>query len=502
MELRAVRWFQVFWLCGLCLRAGESIPDRPEKLEFPPLQYSPPHADEYRVALKSGPVAYLVPDHELPLVNLSILVRTGAYLEPADKTGLANFTGYLLTRGGIGEKTADELEERLAFLAASLTSGIGDDQGIVNLNLLAKDLDEGLGLLRQALTAPRFQADKLELYRDQTLQALRQRNDDSSAIEARESEALAYGTNAWISRNETDATVKSITVADLHAFHQKWFQPSNFVVAASGDFDRDSLVSKLEQLFSSWPFSGEVPPPIPTNFAMAKPGVYVVDKDVNQGRVSLLLPGVRRDSPDFPAVLVMNDILGGGGFTSRIMNRVRSDEGLAYGAGSAFPGGVDYALPFRAGLASKSRTVAYAASLVIEEMHRISDQPVSSEELNTAKRSFIDTFPQTFNTKGKIAGQFARDEFTGRHARDPGFWDQWRQRIDSVTQDEVQRVARKYLTPDRAILLVVGKKDEILKGHPDHPVTLGSLVPGGLVELPLRDPLTLTPLDNGTKKVE
>ena len=119
-----------------------------------------------------------------------------------------------------------------------------------------------------------------------------------------------------------------------------------------------AMIARLEKLFAAWPFAGEVPPPVPTEKKFAAPGVYLVDKEVNQGRVTILLPGIQRDDPDFPATQVMNDILGGGGFTSRIMNRVRSDEGLAYGAGSAFPGGVYYPLAFQAGFASKSRTVA------------------------------------------------------------------------------------------------------------------------------------------------
>ena len=128
-------------------------------------------------------------------------------------------------------------------------------------------------------------------------------------------------------------------------------------MAASGDFDREKMVQKLEQLFSDWPFSGEKPPSIPTNTEFARPGVYVVDKDVNQGRVAIMLPGVLRDNPDYFRIMVMNRILGGGGFTSRIVNSVRSDEGLAYSAGSSFPGGVYYPLTFTASFQSKSRTV-------------------------------------------------------------------------------------------------------------------------------------------------
>ncbi|MFM8360114.1 MAG: M16 family metallopeptidase, partial [Verrucomicrobiota bacterium] len=216
------------------------------------------------------------------------------------------------------------------------------------------------------------------------------------------------------------------------------------------------------------------------------------------GRVTVLLPGVGRDDPDFPAVQVMNDILGGGGFTSRLMNRVRSDEGLAYGAYSAFPGGVHFPRAFQAGLETKSRTVAYAASIVLEEMKRIVADPVKEEELVTTRRQFVDSFPGNFNTKTKVATQLANDEFTGRFAREPDFWRKWRGRIEAVTGDEIRRVAGKYLHPDRVAIFVVGQKAEILKGHPDHPVTLESLAGGRLTELPLRDPLTLEPLPKGS----
>src|SRR2546421_10945180 len=197
-------------------RSGaSSIPDRPEKLAFPLLKYEPPAASQFRVALKSGPVAYVVPDRELPLVNVVVYVRTGEYLQPQGKEGLAELAGYLLARGGTKSKTAEELEERLAFLAAHLDSRVEETQGSVSLNLLSKDLDEGLAILNEVLIAPRFQEDKLALRKQQLLQAMKQRNDDSSDIEAREREFLAFGEQFWANQYTTEATLNSVTRNDL-----------------------------------------------------------------------------------------------------------------------------------------------------------------------------------------------------------------------------------------------------------------------------------------------
>ena len=489
-----------------CLMARSSvaqddaaIPRRPEGLKYPPLSYEPPAAADYRVALQSGPVAYIVPNRELPLVNIVIYAHVGSYLEPAGKEGVAELTGNLLTHGGTKSKERRRTGRTTRIPRGATGLDCWRNPGSVSVNLLSKDLDEGLGILREVLTKPRFQDDKITLRKQQTLQGMKQRNDDSEAIEAREAGFLAYGEKFWANDYDTAASVESITREDMEDFHRKWFHPKNFIVAVSGDFDRDEMKAKLEKLFADWPFVGEQPPPIPTNTEIAAPGVYIVDKDVNQGRVSIMLPGIMRNNPDYLDLLVMNDILGGGGFTSHIMSSVRSDEGLAYSAYSMFPGGIYYPLNFTAAYQSKSRTVTYAASIVLKELKKMAEAPPTDEELNISKHGWIDRLPHNFATKTQVASVLAQEEFTGRYASDPGFWKEFRKRIGAITKEDVLRVAKKYLTPDKAIILIVGNKEEISKKLPEHPVTLQELTGGAVTDLPLRDPMTMKPVTASIK---
>jgi zinc protease len=205
--------------------------------------------------------------------------------------------------------------------------------------------------------------------------------------------------------------------------------------------------------------------------------------------VSIGLPSVRRGDPDAYALEVMNEILGGSGFTSRITKTVRSDEGLAYSAGSGLRFGIYYPGAFRAEFQSKSRSVLYATQLVLGEIKKIREAPVSEEELDTIKRSLIESFPSTFNSKGQTVAIFAADEYT---KRDPTYWQTYRDRIRAVTAADVQRVAQKYVSPDKLVVLVVGDQKEIDLGDGKHQTSLEALAEGRkVVVLPLRDPLTM-----------
>lgn len=486
----AVRIIAVAALVLLAGAAQAQIVDHPDKLTYPPLTYTPPRAADYRVALPGGVVAYVVPDHSVPMVNVQITWRTNGSLDPAGKEGLADFATSLLAKSGTRTRTAEQFEDRLAFLGATLTTGTGG----VTLNLLSKDLDEGLSLLRECLTAPRWQDDRVALQKSQILADMKTRNDESPAIESREFGFLLRGDQHWTNRYPTAASINALTPADCDAFRARYIGPKNFMFAVSGDVDRATVAAKLTKFLAAWPTPGERPPTPPAPTQDAATGWYIVDKDVNQTRVSIAVRGLQRDDPDYLAEMVMNDILGGGGFTSRLVNRIRSDEGLAYSAGSSQSDGTFYPEPWRIAFQSKVRSTAFAIQIALEEAAKIRDTPVSAEELEVSKRSFIDAFPNRFSTAAQIASALVSEEWTGRMARDPQYFAQYRDRLAAVTAADVQRVARRVITPERFCVLLVGKKSDILLGDAKHDASVLTMAGGKITDLPLRDPLTMKPL--------
>jgi len=474
--------------------AETPIPDHPDALRFEPIQYEPPDPASHRVELSNGMVVFIDEDTTLPLVQISLSFPVGSWLEPPGKEGLSGFAGSQMRRGGTESMSADELDERLDFLAAGVSAGIGETSGSASLNCLSDNLDEALEVFVEMLRSPRYQQDRLDLAREQALQAMQKRNDDSADIEIREIRNLLYGEEFFVNRQATKASVESITREDLLAFHHAWVHPGNAVAAVTGAFDRDAMIRRLETAFGSWPRPTPEPPDVPDDTRTAAPGLYRIEKEVNQGRVSMALPTVRFDHPDVVALEIMNEILGGSGFTSRITRSVRSDEGLAYSAGSAIRFGVDYTGAFRALFQSKSRSVPYAASLVLREIERIREEPVSEEELETIKRSLIETFPSRFESKAQAMATFAGDEIIGR---DPGYWARYRDRVRAVTAADVQRVAREHIDPARLVVLVVGDLSEIDAGDGEHDVTLAALAPGGReTTLALPDPITMKRPEN------
>ncbi|MBN1569715.1 MAG: insulinase family protein [Acidobacteria bacterium] len=466
------------------------IPSHPRELKYPKLDYSPPKASAYRQVLGNGVVGFFVEDHDLPLINISIIIRAGSYIDPAGKEGLSAAVASQMRAGGTTRYAAEEFDEEADFLAAAISSGMGTTSGSASINFMSKDTDRALELFFEMLRNPAFQQDRLDLFKSQQLQGMERRNDRTEEIEAREWNRLLRGDRHFSSVFSTGNSISSLTRADLIEFHKTHYQPSRFVLAVSGDFNTAEMKAKLEAAMAGWNDSRTPAVRIPKPEFVPAAGVYMVHKpDVNQGRVSMGHLGIMRGNPDEFAIDMMNEILGGSGFTSRIMNRVRTDEGLAYDAGSGFSAGIYYEGQFRAAFQSKSATASQAAQIVLDEIDRIQKEKVSAEELETVKNQAIEVFPRYFASASAIARTFASDEFTGR---DPVYWETYRDKIKAVTVEDVQRAAIQYLHPDRLVILAVGNVDDILIGNTEKPqYSFEKMANGKIIRIPLPDPLTM-----------
>lgn len=467
---------------------ASDIVDHPDKLTFEELNYTPPTPSDYRHQLKCGSTAYIAESHEVPTLELTVLVRTGSMYEPVEKAGLADMTAYMMRNGGIEGMAPKELDERLAFLAGEISVTIDGSQGRATLFCLSKDIDEGLELLGKVLRNPTFDQEVLKRYRTDVLSELEQRNASTRAIESREWQFLIYGDHpCTIPLRRTEESIKSITLDELKSFHAKYFFPGNFIVAAAGDFNTNALLEKLDKLFEGWPDQPLDLPPVPEQVPDPPPGVYMIEKeDVNQSRIRVGHVGVKRDVAEQHALIVMNDILGGGGFTSRITRRVRSDEGLAYNVGSVFERPVLYPGTFRAWFQTKHATAAYGTGLIVDEIMRIRSEKCDEEIVNNSKARFISNVVNPFSTKYNMVNTFADDDFTGRS---DDYWQNYTKNMDAVTPDDVLAVAQKYLHPDKLVFLIVGDPVAVEEGSDKHDDKFSDF--GEINILPLRDPMTL-----------
>lgn len=468
--------------------AAEDIVDHPDKLKFRELKYQPPKPQDYRYKLQCGATAYIAENPEIPTFDLTILVRTGSIYDPIEKAGLADMAGYLMRNGDVQGMTTKDIDERLAYLAGDISVNIGSTRGYIELFCLSKDIDEGLMLLKKILYTPVFNQEALDRYRADILSDMEQRNSSTAAIESREWNFLMYGDHpSTIPMRRTEQSVNSITRDDLIAFHKKYFFPGNFTFAIAGDFKTKDIIEKLNDLLGGWPDQKLELPVISDQVPDPKPGVYMIKKeDVNQSRIRVGHLGVKRDIPDEYALSVMNDLLGGGGFTSRIMRRVRSDEGLAYNTGSDFDRPVLYPGTFRAWFQTKHETAAFGTGLIVDEIKRIRTEKCDAETVENSKANFIGNLVNPFGSKKDIVNTFADDDYTGRP---DDYWQNYTKNMEAVTPDDVLAVAQKYLHPDKLVYLVIGDPEAVEKGSDKHPEHFSDF--GEITIIPLRDPMTL-----------
>ena len=457
---------------------------RPSDLTYPPLKYEPPSPRDFRIVYAGGLRAYVQPDKSLPLFNITAIVNCGDLYVLKEKTGLGTVLGDQLIKGGTTAKEGPAIEDRIDFLGGSLNFNVQDRTAMLTLSVLSKDLDEGLATFFDVLRNPAFREEPLKLAKARMIEQLRQVNDQPSTILSRAYDRLLYGDNA-ITWQPTKASYEGVTAADLKAYHAKYFTPRNVILAVSGDFDKAALKAKIEKLTAGWKGGAPAFPAIPKTFPNPEPGVYFVEKAINQGYISLGHLGIEDTNPDYYAVQVMNFILGGGSFTSRITTKVRSDEGLSYNQGSRFT--YRWGLPgtFSGYVQTKSSTVGYAISLILNEFNRIRMTPVSDAEMETAVNFYLESFADNFQSSQTTMMSFANLEMTGKPM---DYYKTYRAKIQAVTKARVQDVATKYIQPDKAVIVIVGDWEPCNKGGEKWAGPLDKL--GRVHKVALTDPMT------------
>lgn len=440
----------------------------PKEIKTPPLRkLNMPQPK--RIQLSNGMVILLMEDHELPLIRGTANIHGGGRDVPLNKAGLTDILGEAWRTGGTQSKSGDELDDFLEARAARVETAADEDSTSVSINVLKGDFDTVFPIFLDVLRNPAFRQDKIDLAKTQVNSGIARRNDEPGDILQRELNRLGYGKESPYAAQAEYATVASITRDDLLAFHKRFVQPNNIVLSIDGDFDPAVMEKKLRDAFSSWP-RGTQAPPAPTAMIAPKPGVYFIAKsDVTQTNIGLVEPGIQRNNPDYYAVRVMNEILSGG-FSGRLMNRIRTQRGLAYDVGGGLGANWDYPGLFEVTMGTKSGTTLESIEALRNEISALRTSPFTAEELQHAKQSILNRFVFTMDSRAKVLTQAAILEFYGFP---PDYFRNYTANIEKVTAEDVARVANKYVNANNLAVLVVGNEKDFEKPLS----TLGSVTP-------------------------
>jgi zinc protease len=452
----------VFIISGGALPAAASnfqLPS-PDKIYYAPLRFKLPETQ--RVVLENGIVLYILENHELPLININALVKTGTMYDPEGKAGVAELTAYVMRTGGTAKLNSTEIDNQLDSIAASASVAMSMESSQVNFSILNKDIDQGLDLLAQMLIQPDFEQNKFELARQLKNEELRRLKDDPQSLAFREFNRLIYrgGPRGLFPSYKSLANIER---DDLIKFHGRFFHPGNIMFAVSGDITKEQAVDKFRRHFGAWKAKvilTDVPPP-PQN---SNAGVYYINKEIPQSTIINGQFAASKNDPDFYAFTVLDFIAGSGGFPSRIFSVVRNNEGLAYSAGSFYRPKPDYGV-FGTYAFTKTSSTLKTLSLLNSVLENIQSDTITDKEVDWAKKSIKNGFIFSFATPEQIAWQQMNLEYEKLPA---DFLLNYRNKIENVTIKDLNKVAVQYLNKTKNVVLILGDSKKF-----DEPWTTG-----------------------------
>jgi zinc protease len=435
-------------------------PQEPKRIEFP-----------------NGMVIFLQEDHELPTIDGIARIRGGSRVEPASKVGLMDLYGEVWRTGGTKTQTGDQLDDYLEIRAAKVETGTNDDSTTISLSCLKDDFNDVFRIFNDLLRTPGFRDDKLDLAKREAFDSISRRNDEVREIASREAAKLAYGADNPYSRIPEYSTIAAVTRQDLLAWYQNYVHPNNIIIGIVGDFDSAQMEAKLRAAFAGWEKGSSAKKP-EIHFDPAKPGYYLIKKsDVDQSNIRMVGIGTTRDNPDYYAIQVFNEAFAGG-FASRLVQSIRTAQGLAYDVGGGIGTRFDHPGMLQLAMGTKSSTTIESIKALYDQIDQLHSKPVTDPEISRAKDSILNAFVFNFDTPDKVLRERMAYEFYGYPA---DFLERYRSGIEKVTTADVARIIPKYLHKDQLAVLVVGNTAQF-----DHP--LSSLGPVKDVDISIPPP--------------
>lgn len=409
-----------------------------------------------RMVLPNDLVVLLVEAHALPFVTFRLLIKAGSRKDPVGEEGLANLTvrGLLL---GTTRRSDTTMNKELNFMGTALDTSCGRDYATISLQVLKKNLNKGFDLFMEAVTQPAFPSQNVRREQDKILGYIQSAEDQPGEVaEKAFREALFAGSSYGHPVEGTRQSVPRLTADELVKFYRTYYHTNNAILTIVGDISLAEAKAMLFPQLEQWAKEKIPDRPFKSHFAQG-PKTIKIDRAITQANIVLGHGGVKRSNRDYYALSVMNYILGGGGFGSRLVEEIRIKRGLAYAVTSLF---IPYKYPgsFQVILQTKNTSAREAISLVVEQIKKMQETPVSERELERAKKFLIGSFPLRFDTQDDLANFYSQVEY---YKLGLDYAKRYSALIDSITQQDVLRVAKTYLHPKSFILTVVGNQKEI-----------------------------------------
>jgi zinc protease len=401
--------------------------------------------------LPNGLTVFFRQDSELPIVQSALLLKGGALWEDAEDVGSTAAMGDQMRQGGAGPLTPDELDRALEAYAASISSAFGAENGKVSMSCLSTDLDQIFPLFAGVVLQPRFDSDRLNLFKGQSLEALRRRIEDGETVADLSFAQLVFA-NSALGRVPVASQIQKLNRELLQKYHKHFVRPDGAVLAITGDITESRARVLVEEYFSKWLPRGTPLPEPERPQTLSQPGIYFVELPFSQSTIQMGQLGVPRLSPDYVAIDVFNEIFGTGGFGSRLMSRVRTELGLAYGVyGFVAPG-----FPIGRNIISlqtKSESTGQALVESLSELRRMQTEAVTYAELSESKRTISNAFVFKFDSTEKLVQRHALFELLGY----PSSYDQtYIEKLELLTAADIQEVARRRWDINSFVIVVVG----------------------------------------------